>query len=141
MHHTLTVRLVQRIGDLDGVFEGLIQRQSAFLQTLLERLTLHVLHDEVVNPVLFADVVERADVRVVQAADGPCFTLEAFPALRIGGQVFGKDFDGNRAVQPGVGCTIHLTHTTGTELVGDFVWAQARTCSERHWLPPGDVRS
>ena len=62
-------------------------------------------------------------MRMVQAADRAGFTLEAFPALRVGGEVFRKDFDGNRAAQSGVGGAIHLSHTAGTELVGDFVWA------------------
>ena len=85
MHHTLPVGLVQRVGNLDGVFECLIERQPSLFQPLLECLALDVLHDEVVNPVLFADVVERADVGVVQAADSSCFTLEAFTALGVGG--------------------------------------------------------
>ena len=61
-------------------------------------------------------------MRVVQAADGFGFTLEAFPALRVGGEVFRQDFDGYSSVEARVGRTIHLSHTARTELVGDFVW-------------------
>ena len=64
------------------------ERESSFLQPLLERVTFHQLHDEIVNAVLFSDVVERADVRVVQAAGGGGFAFEAFPALGGVGEVF-----------------------------------------------------
>ena len=50
--------------------------------------------DEVVNPVLLTHIVERADVRVVQATDGIGLALEAFPALRVGGEMLGEDFGG-----------------------------------------------
>ncbi len=123
MHHTLPVRLVQCVGDLDGVFEGLIERQPSLLQTGRQSVALHQLHDEVVNPILFAHVVERADVRVVQAADGFGFALEAFTQTGVAGELFGQDFDGDGAIQARVDGGVHLSHTARTELVGDFVWA------------------
>ena len=36
-----------------------------------------MLHDEVMDAVLHPDVVERADVRMIQAGDNPGFALEA----------------------------------------------------------------
>ena len=70
-------------------------------------------------------------MRVVQAADGTGFTLEAFPALGIICEVFGQDLDGNRAVQTGVGGTIHFSHTARTQLIADFesynrIWCLGR---------------
>ena len=87
------------------------------------------------HAVLFAHVVERADVRVVQAADGLGFALEAFPALRVVCEVFGKDLDGYRAVQTSVGGSIHLAHTTCANLRRDFVWAKSGSFRERHTAP------
>ena len=77
------------------------------------------------NPVLFAYIVERADVRVVQAADGLGFTLESFPALRIVGEVFREILDGYGAVEACVRSAIHLSHTVGANLRLDFVWAES----------------
>ena len=74
--------------------------------------------------VLFAHVVERADVRMVQAADGFGLTLEAFTALRVTGEMFRQDLDGDSAVEAGVYGAIHFAHTTGTDLVGDLVGAE-----------------
>ncbi len=78
MNDPLSVRLVQCVSDLDGVFQRLIEGQATLLQPLLERVPIHVLHDEVVDTVLFPDVVERANVRMVEAADGFGLTLETF---------------------------------------------------------------
>ena len=67
-------------------------------------------------------------MRVVQAADGLGFTLEAFPALGVVGQVFGKDLDGDGAVETGIPCPVHLSHTACANLRLDFVWAESGSC-------------
>ena len=86
-------------------------------------VALHQFHDEVVDTVLLANIVERADVRVVMAADGTGFTLEASKQMRVAGEMFGKDFDGDSAVQERVDGGVHFSHTAGTKLVVDCVWA------------------
>ena len=50
-------------------------------------------------------------------------TLPAQRLLLAEGDMLREDFDGDGAVQAGIGGAIHLSHTTGTDLVGDFVWA------------------
>jgi hypothetical protein len=52
--------------------------------------------------------MERADVRVVEAGDGPGFPLEPLLQIGIGGDVFREDLDGDRAVKPRVGCLVDL---------------------------------
>ena len=47
------------------------------------RLALQMLHDQEVDPVLVPHVVERADVRVVQAGDGLGFALEPLLQRRV----------------------------------------------------------
>jgi len=52
--------------------------RSAFARDSIgERLSFQVLHDEEVDPVLTTDVVERADVRMVPRGDRTRFTVEA----------------------------------------------------------------
>ncbi len=78
--------LVQGIGDLGAVPEKLIRGQRTALQSLGQGLPLAVLHDQIVGPLVLADIVEAADVGVRQAGDGPGFTLEAGSQLLILGQ-------------------------------------------------------
>jgi len=47
-----------------------------------------------------ANVVQRADMGMVQARNGPGLALEALAELRIAGKMFGKNLDGNDAVNP-----------------------------------------
>ncbi len=55
-------------------------------------------YDQEVNSVLVADVVQRADMRVVEAGDGLRFTLEPFAAHGVARQVRRQDLDRGRAV-------------------------------------------
>ena len=104
----LAVRLVQRIRDLDGDLQRLFQRQRPFLQPLGQRLPVEILHDPEVDPVLRADVMEGADVRVVQGGDGAGFALEPLLQVRVIGDMLGQHLDGNGAVQAGVAGLVDL---------------------------------
>ena len=81
MHDPLPVRLVQRVCDLDGNGQRLIEWQRALLQPLGQRFPVEVLHDEVVDAVLLADIEDRADVGMAEGRDRLGFTLE--PLLQI----------------------------------------------------------
>ena len=64
------MRVVERIGDLNGMSQDLIGRQRAAGQAVSDRLALQQLHHDVVATVLLADVMQRADVRVIQTRNG-----------------------------------------------------------------------
>ena len=81
--------LLLRGGAIRGVAQGLLQGESAFLESIGKRLTLEALHDQKVGAVFFANVVESANVGMIQAGDGPRLTLEALLEVRIVGEVRG----------------------------------------------------
>lgn len=85
MHHTSLMGPIQRIGDLDGIPQGLVQWQRHFPESLGQRLALQVLHDEEVHALVLADVVESADMQMVQTRDGARLALEALAAVRVSG--------------------------------------------------------
>ena len=60
------VGAVERVGDLDGEFNGLVEGERSFLDSRGERLALDQLHPHVGRP----DVVKDADVRMVQRRHG-----------------------------------------------------------------------
>src|ERR1700761_3218966 len=68
MDDTAPVRGGERIGDLDAVTQSFFQRKRSFGGP-----ALHVFHDEVV----VADVVERADMWMIEGGDGTGLALEA----------------------------------------------------------------
>ncbi len=74
---SLAMRGVESAGDLDGDAEGFFDGQRSFAEACFEGFSFEMLHDEEVDGVFAADVVEGADVRVIEAGDGSGFALEA----------------------------------------------------------------
>ena len=85
-----TVSAIEGIGDLDTDLQRLRDRQRSLLQSLLQRLAGDVLHHQVVDAVLVADIVQDADVRVVQRRNAARFALEPLAATRIGRKAGGS---------------------------------------------------
>ena len=83
MDHAVAMGVIERAGNLDGIAQRLIQRQRPFLQPLRERIAFQILHHQVIDVVLLADIVERADMRVIQAGNRAGLTLEALAQLRL----------------------------------------------------------
>ena len=132
MRHSGAMRAVERVGDLRGQLERLIERQRALLDARGQRLALHVLHHHVTGAVLVADVVEHADVRMIQRSNGAGFAFEAGAQILALGDVFGQDLDGDGAVEPGVAGFVHLAHASGADRGEDLVGAEFFACGERH---------
>ena len=77
MKYALCMGVFQSAGDLDSELQGFLHRQRA-----RERLTVHVLHHQVVR----THIVNLANVRVVQRRDGAGLLFEAGGVLflRVG---------------------------------------------------------
>ena len=125
MRHPLAVGLVQRVGDLDGVAERLVQRERTLAEPVGQRLALQVLHDQEVGLALPADIEDGADVGMAQRGDRLRFPLEPRLPLGVGGDMRGQDLDGNGSLQPSVGRFIDLTHAPGPEGGLDLIRAEA----------------
>ena len=61
-------------------------------------LTFQILHHQVIDAVLLADIVQGADMRMIEAGNGARLSLETLTQLRLGGEMLGKYFDRDRAV-------------------------------------------
>ena len=59
-------------------------------------------HHHEINTVLTSDIVERANVRMIQAGDGTGFPLEAFFEPGVIGKVRRRDLDGDGPLGPTV---------------------------------------
>jgi hypothetical protein len=76
-----------------------------------QRRTFDQLHDEIVG----ADVVQRADVRVVERRDRPRLALEAVA------EMLGGHLDRHVASETRVARAVHLTHSAGANRADDLV--------------------
>jgi hypothetical protein len=117
MRHSLFVRGIESVADLPGEFERLIERQGT-----LERLPLDELHHQVIGP----DVVQRADVRVIERSHYSRLALEAF------GEIFLGDLDCDDAIQASVARLVHLSHAARADQREDFIGAEFIAWLERH---------
>src|ERR1700686_5025801 len=100
MRDALTVRGVERIADLRGAFQSLIQREGSF-----KRLTFDVLHHQVI----WSDVVKLADVRVIQRRHGASLAVESFTELAL------SNLKRDDAIQPRVAGFVHLSHAARSD--------------------------
>src|SRR5215469_12263283 len=128
------MRLVQCICNLRPELQDLIDGQWTFLKPLRQRLSFYALHHQVVDPVLMADVVEHADVGMVQAGDGFGFALESLSLRGIGGKLR-QNLDRDCPFQPRVARTVHLTHPARAECRRDFIRPKLLTWSQSHRWP------
>ena len=105
--------------DLGPVAEHVVEREGTGPKAIRQRHALDVLHHQVGRAALFDDVVERADVGMIQGRNGPCLAFEP-PA-----EVPGSGLDGDRAVQARVPALIHRAHATGADAPDNLIRPQA----------------
>ena len=88
----------------------------------MQRLAVDILHDEVIG----SDVVEGADVRMIQPGDGARLELEAVA------EALTANFDGDGSGQARVARAIHLTHAARAQRRLDLIRSQTRSSGELH---------
>src|SRR5215831_12983164 len=122
MNDSTLVCGLQRIGNLTSDRQRLLQRESARFDPLGECRPLDQFHYQVAGP----DVVNLADVRVIERGDCTNLALEAVSvSLR-------RDFDRDFAAHPGIAGAVDLTHAPSTERCEDLVWPEARSGTKWH---------
>jgi hypothetical protein len=75
---------------------------------------------------VFAHVVERGDVRMVQAAHGARLALEAFAAIWIRCDMLGEHLDRHGAIETSVHRRVDLAHPARPDQARDLVRAEHR---------------
>jgi hypothetical protein len=83
MNDVLPVSLIERVGHFDGIPQRQIQREPSFGQPVGESFPLQVLQDQEVDVLVPSQVVEGANVGMVEARHRPCLSLEALAPLRL----------------------------------------------------------
>ncbi len=132
MSHAIAVCLIQSAGNLGSVLQHLRQWQRPFGQPRRQRLSLQIFHDDEINAVLPADVVQSAYVRMIQAGNNFGFALETLTARSMIGEMRWKNLDGDRAVESRIPRPVDLAHATHTERRDDLVGTQFDAVGQRH---------
>ena len=134
MDHALAVRGGKRLRELGRDRERLLKRKPASLQAFRERLPGEMLHHEEHLPLVITDVVQHADVCVVQTSNRLRLALKPGPAFRIAANIRREDFDRDRAVEAGIAGLVDLAHAPGADSRLDLVGSEASPGDEAHVL-------
>jgi len=153
------VRRLEPVGDLARDPEGVIDFQPACELTRLavaisgrneavERHSLDQLHHERRCAGRALQPVDLGDVRMIEGGQHFCLTLESQQPIRIAGERWRQDFEGDIAFQVQVGRQVDLAHapfaqqranSVGTDGVADH-GAVPRPCGDPRRAGHGSVR-
>jgi len=125
------VSRIERLGDLNGQVEQLIGRERCAGRSgsrtrpsrnpVFQRLALQQFHGDERLAVVLANVVEGADVGMIERRSGARFALEALQGLGALGDILGQEFERHQAPQPRVLGLINHTHTSAPKFLEDPV--------------------
>ena len=88
---------------------------------MLQRHAIEKFHSDEGLAVLLANVMNRADVGMVQGGSGLCLALEAAERLRIASHLIGQKFESNKPAQPGILGLVNHAHAASTQLLDNSV--------------------
>jgi hypothetical protein len=91
MDDALGVGRVQRIGNLNRQLQHFLRPEWLPGKALLQGLPLQILHGDEGLAFVLANLVNRADIGMVECRGGPCFPLETLQRLMVLRQLFGKE--------------------------------------------------
>src|SRR5215472_7114439 len=115
VHDPLRMRRVQRIRDFNAPLHQLVQRHRPLRDALPQRLPFQAFHRDERASALLANVVDRANVRMIQPRRRLRFPLEAFQRLCVIGQLFRQKLQCHRTFQPRIFGPIHHSHSAAAQ--------------------------
>jgi hypothetical protein len=95
-----------------------------------ERLALDHLHDNERMTVLFADVVHRDDIEVIQRRRELRFTCKALSGIVV--DVIRDELDGDDTAETCIARVIDLAHSARAESADDLIRAEPSSCGKGH---------
>jgi hypothetical protein len=137
------MRSVQRIGNLHPTLQRLFERQRPFFESLRQRLAFDALHHQELDAVLSSNVVQHANVRMIQAGDRLRLAFKTLPQSWVIRKLLRKNLDGDRAVQTRVARAVHLSHSARSEWRNNLVWPESSAGGQCHsgQIIPAEIKS
>ena len=126
----LCVGSVQSIGDLDAQIEHRLDFQRLATDPVPERLALQKFHGDEGSPLGLVNLVNGADVRMIQCRSGLGFALKTAECLRAFGYIVGQELESHKATELHILGLVYDTHRAGAELLDDVI---VRDGLSNHW--------
>ena len=115
------VSRVERVGNLDGEGQNQFGFHRSPADAMLQRHAIQKLHSDERLSVLLANVVDRADIGVIQGGSSLRFALKAAERLWVSGNFIGKELESDEAMQSRVLSLVDHAHAAAAQLLDDPV--------------------
>jgi len=125
--YTRRVCGIECVGDFDAKRQNLLNLHRLSADPVLERHPVEIFHRDERLPLVLADFVNRADVRMIQCGRGTSFTSEAFQRLGVMREVFRQEFQSDEAPKLGILSLVDDTHPAATQLLDDAIMRDTLT--------------
>jgi hypothetical protein len=116
MHDTFGVGGLQCVRHLNPYVQHVFGLQRHAADSVFERLALHQLHHDKRPALVLADIVNRADIGVIQRRGGAGLALKAFQRLLVSGVIIGKELQSDKPAEPRIFGFEDHTHAAASEL-------------------------
>jgi hypothetical protein len=126
------VGAVQGVSDLGGGLHGLIEREGALGKARRQSLAFQALHHHATGAIQIADVVEHADIGMVQSRHGPRLALKPLAEVIAPGDMPGQDLDSDKALEARVASLLYFAHAPGSERGKNLVGSKHLPAAQRH---------
>src|SRR6185503_14004812 len=122
---------LEAVGELDAEADDLIDRQRAESELGLEPLAGDQLQHQEIDPRVAAELVDRADIRMVQAGDGERFAVEAAAGAVVSEHAGRQHLQRDVAIEMLVVGAVDDTHPAGADLF-EHAEMRQRLRDQRH---------
>ena len=92
MHNAGRMCCIQRVRELDSQVQHVFEFHGTALYSMLQRYAVQELHRDERLVFVFADLVNCANVWVIQGGGGTRFPPKAFERLRVSGHILRQKF-------------------------------------------------
>ena len=121
MHDAFGVGSIERVGDLNAKIEHEVGGQRLSVDPVLERLAFEIFHGQKGLALLFADIVDGADVGVVQRGGGSGLAAKPVQHGKLAADVIGQKFECDEAPEASVFGLVHNAHPATAKLFDDSI--------------------
>ena len=125
---------IESVGDFDSQLQQSFQLHPFCVDAMLQGHAIEKFHRDERLAILLADIIDRANVGMVQCGCGLSFAVKARQGLRIAGNFLGQKLEGDKAMQADVLGLVDDTHPTTAQLLGDSI---VRDGFADHWKTLG----
>ena len=126
------MRRIERVRNLHGVIEQIFRGHRTALDNMPQRLPFEQLHHDEASPVLLVNVMNGANVGMIQRGSSARLALKALERLLVAGKFIGKEFQRDLPAEARVLSLIDDAHASAAELLQNPVVGNGLAVHGRH---------